>query len=60
VSSALGNSLHPRISSLASKPTPSYTLSLSVLSRGYSPELETTGSLPKIEISRISHGSDLR
>jgi hypothetical protein len=28
--------------------------------RGYSPELEMTGSFPKIEISRISHGSDLR
>ena len=34
--------------------------SRTVLSRGYSPEPETTGSLPKIEISRISHGSDLR
>jgi hypothetical protein len=34
--------------------------SRTVLSRGYSPELETTGSLPKIEISRISHGSDMR
>src|ERR1700752_2405880 len=34
--------------------------SRTVLSRSYSPELETTGSLPKIEISRISHGSDLR
>ena len=31
-----------------------------VLSHGYGPELETTGSLPKIEISRISHGSHLR
>ena len=34
--------------------------SRTILSRGYSAELETTGSLPKIEISRISHGSDLR
>jgi hypothetical protein len=34
--------------------------SRTVLSRGYSAELETTGSLPKIKISRISHGSDLR
>src|ERR1700756_1556955 len=34
--------------------------SRTILSRGYSPELETTGSLPKIKISRISHGSDLR
>src|SRR6201988_2080171 len=34
--------------------------SRTVLSRSYSPELETTGSLPKIKISRISHGSDLR
>src|SRR6516225_6667274 len=34
--------------------------SRTILSRGYSPELETTGSLPKIQISRISHGSDLR
>jgi hypothetical protein len=34
--------------------------SRTVLSRGYSPELETTGSLPKIKISRVSHGSDLR
>ena len=34
--------------------------SRTVLSRSYSPELETTGSLPKIEISKISHSSDLR
>ena len=34
--------------------------SRTVLSRSYSPELETTGPLPKIKISRISHGSDLR
>ena len=27
---------------------------------GYRPEPETIGSFPKIEISRISHGSDLR
>ena len=31
--------------------------SRTILSRGYSAELETTGTLPKIEISRISHGS---
>ncbi len=34
--------------------------SRTVLPRGYSPEPETTGSLLKIQISRISHGSDLR
>src|ERR1700720_2958127 len=34
--------------------------SRTILSRGYSAKLETTGSLPKIKISRISHGSDLR
>ena len=34
--------------------------SRAVLSRGYSAKLETTGSLPKIKISRISHGADLR
>ena len=34
--------------------------SRTILSRGYSPEPETTGSFPKIEISRISHGSHLR
>src|SRR5215472_4651453 len=34
--------------------------SRTVLSRGYSAELETTGSLSKIQISRIGHGSDLR
>ena len=34
--------------------------SRTVLSRGYSPEPETTGPLPKIEISRISHGAGLR
>src|ERR1700755_2248159 len=34
--------------------------SRTVLSRGHSPELETAGPLPKIEISRISHGADLR
>jgi hypothetical protein len=33
--------------------------SRTILPRDYSPEPETTGSLPKIEISRISHGSDL-
>src|SRR6201984_3702652 len=34
--------------------------SRTILSRGYSPEPETTGSFPKIKISRISHGVDLR
>src|SRR6266481_9041530 len=34
--------------------------SRTVLSRGYSAELETTGPLPKIETSRISNGADLR
>jgi hypothetical protein len=34
--------------------------SRTVLSRGYSPKLETTGPLPKIEISRTNHGADLR
>ena len=34
--------------------------SRTILSCGYSPEPETTGSLPKIEASRISHRADLR
>ena len=34
--------------------------SRTVLSRGYSAELETTGPLPSIQTSRISHGADLR